>query len=257
VIVVGKYSAVLVALALGAAALPPNASVDQIVDRIRRDGGVTSEFVGFAGTPSPGYAAFKKLKEVASEADLRRLVGDRSPAVRVYAFYALADRRPDQVPFDVLLSRMGDLAPVETMQGCVLDHSVVRDLMLDWIDARLSISQRTALLERLLADKKLTPAGEHALRTWRVEPRLYEALGRQWRVGRAPHPGALSPRRRSARHPTEPRRRALRCARGRRGVPVASLSADTARDPDRFAEEEGVVAGRDARHRDASERAAV
>jgi len=72
-------------------ALPPNASLEQVVEKIRREKVVSSEHVGFAGRPSSVYAAFKRLSQVASEADLGRFTNDRSPALRVYAFNALAD----------------------------------------------------------------------------------------------------------------------------------------------------------------------
>jgi hypothetical protein len=157
-------------------ALPPNASLEQVVEKIRSEKVVSSEHVGFAGQPSSVYAAFKRLSQVASEADLRRFTSDRSPALRVYAFYALADLHPDRVPFDALLSRVADAAPVQTIEGCVIGESVARDLMLARIESRLSVAQRTELLARLLDTNKVTAGAERALRFWTVEPRLYEAL---------------------------------------------------------------------------------
>jgi len=157
-------------------ALPPNASLDQIIEKIRTDDVVSSEHVGFGGEASPVYDAFKRLEKLAGEAALRRLTADRSPAMRVYAFYALADLHPDAIPFEVLLARAGDIATVQTIEGCVIDEAVVRDLMLRRIESRLSTGQRTELLERLLSTAKVTPATESALRFWTVEPRLYKTL---------------------------------------------------------------------------------
>jgi hypothetical protein len=57
----------------------------------------------------------------------------------------------------------------------VVGDSVVRDLMVQRVESHLSITQRTDLLERLLASP-VTPATESALRSWTVEPRLYDLL---------------------------------------------------------------------------------
>jgi hypothetical protein len=165
--------------------LPPNASVNQAAARIRDEGTVTSEYIGLVGRPSPVHAAFKQLEAKADDAALRRFAADRSPALRVYAFYAAADRHPERVPFDLLRSRIADVEEVELLEADVLDRAVVRDLLLARVEPRLSTAQRTELLERLLATK-VTPGVEHALRFWTVDERLYPALRERAAGGLAP-----------------------------------------------------------------------
>ena len=127
--------------------LPREATLEQAIGKIRRARIVISEFIGYSGQSSSVYAAFLRLRHLASDEQLRALVSDPSPAVRVYAFYALTNRHSESVAYNLLLSRLGDDARVRTQQGCIGGESTVFDAMLERIADRLSTSQRDNLLE--------------------------------------------------------------------------------------------------------------
>lgn len=128
--------------------LPPDASLEQVLEKIRTVNGVTSGLIGYGGSSSPVYDAFLRLEQLADEPLLLRLSWDLSPAVRVYAFYALADLQ-GRVPFAVLLDHLDDLEPVATLRGCIGDERPVFALMRQRIDGQLSAVQRDEL-ERIL-----------------------------------------------------------------------------------------------------------
>jgi hypothetical protein len=127
--------------------LPADATLEQVVEKIRRARQVTSHFVGYGADVSPVYEAFVRLDQLADEAELRALVDDESPAVRVYAFYALSGRQPGGVAYQALVAHAGDHALVSTMRGCIIDRSTVFAAMLYEVEHLLSPAQLTKLGE--------------------------------------------------------------------------------------------------------------
>ncbi len=93
------------------------------------------------------YAAYLRLGQVASDEQLRALLADAEPAVRVYAFHSLWDRQPGAVAYTVLLAHLDDNARVRTLYGCISDESTVFDTMLEHVEAALSPAQLTEVRE--------------------------------------------------------------------------------------------------------------
>jgi hypothetical protein len=156
--------------------LTRDASLEETVELIRSWNEIQSERVGLTGRPSVVHAAFLRLKQLGDAKTLQRLVADPSPAVRVYAFRALVDGNPKTVPFEVLLGRADDVAKVGIMGGDVYETGMVIDQLVAYVEPRLSVNERTRLLERLLQSTPLTPGTEKALDAWRVEDRLYGTI---------------------------------------------------------------------------------
>ena len=156
--------------------LAPDASLEQSVALIRSWNEIQSERIGIAGTHSVVHAAFLRLKQLADVPTLRKLVEDPSPAVRVCAFRALVDGNPQAIPFEVLLAHAGDVAKVGAVGGDVYSTGVVIDLLVAYVEPRLSREWRTRLLERLLQSTTPTPGTEKALDAWRVDGRLYGTI---------------------------------------------------------------------------------
>ena len=121
--------------------LPPDANLEQAVGKIRRARIVTSEYIGYSGHTSAVYEAYVRLGQVASEKQLRALVADDEPAVRVYAFRSLSNRQLGGVAYDVLLAHLDDNAWVRTQGGCIVGESTVFDAMLEYVEWRLSPAQ--------------------------------------------------------------------------------------------------------------------
>jgi hypothetical protein len=128
--------------------LPRNATLEQALGKIRRARIVTSGLIGYSGRSSSVYDASLRLARLASDEQLRALISDPSPAVRVYAFDALTARHGENVAYDLLLSRLGDDEPVRTQYGCIRTESTVFDAMLELAEHRLSTAQLADLRER-------------------------------------------------------------------------------------------------------------
>jgi hypothetical protein len=139
--------------------LPADASLEQVVERIRRARVVTSALVGYNAQESPVYGAFVRLAQLADEAQLRALVEDQSPAVRVYAFLALSRRQPSGIAYQVLLDHADDRAWVSTFRGCIGDRSTVFAAMLYEVDHLLSPAQVSELNMRAQAGPRDWHAG--------------------------------------------------------------------------------------------------
>ena len=127
--------------------LPADATLEQAVGKLRRARIVTSELVGYSGRESPVYNAYVRLGQVASGEQLRALVADQEPAVRVYAFRSLSNRQLGGVAYDVLLAHLDDNARVRTLGGCIGGESTVFDAMLEHVEWRLSPAQLTEVRE--------------------------------------------------------------------------------------------------------------
>ena len=127
--------------------LPAGAPLEQVVGKIRCARIVTSDLVGYGGKSSPVYDAYVRLGQLASDVQLRALVADAEPAVRVYAFHSLSDRQPGVLTYVELLAHLADNAPVRTLHGCISDESTVFDAMLAHVEHRLSPAQLTEVRE--------------------------------------------------------------------------------------------------------------
>ncbi len=143
----------LCAFAAIVAALPAGcggSKVDPFVAELRKLNRVESGSVGYGGSPSDVYAVYEKLSAVASRRELIRLLDDRSPAVRVYAFFALQEKFPETDLFALLKTRLADEEEVETLFGCSGGKRRVADLMLDSIEEGLTEGEREELAAWLL-----------------------------------------------------------------------------------------------------------
>ena len=131
---------------------------EQAVGKIRRARIVTFQLIGYNAHSSPVYEAYVRLGQVASDKQLRALVADEEPAVRVYAFRELSNRKPGGVAYDVLLAHLDDNARVRTQGGCIGGESTVFDAMLEHVEYRLSPAQLTEVCELRECSKPPAPA---------------------------------------------------------------------------------------------------
>jgi hypothetical protein len=127
--------------------LPGGATLEQAVGKIRRARIVTSALISYSGRSSPVYEAYLHVARVATVEQLRTLLMDESPAVRVYAFCAFADRQPNAVWHAALLARVDDVELVPTLDGCIYDRHTVFERMLEHVEHRLSLAQSKGLRE--------------------------------------------------------------------------------------------------------------
>lgn len=118
-----------------------------IQEMIRRDGMVSTRFVGFAGAPSNQWHRVAYLLSIATPDELIDMANDRSPALRLAAYAGmLQGKHPgaDEVRKELLR----DSALVRTMAGCIVSDMSVQSIvkyMNSWFEPE-QLSQEAAHL---------------------------------------------------------------------------------------------------------------
>lgn len=86
--------------------------------------------IGFAGTRTAVYDAYIALQKLADEIELYELLSHKSPAVRVYAFKALQQKKSDLIPA-AKEKLANDTANVITFFGCMRSIATVNSFLND------------------------------------------------------------------------------------------------------------------------------
>lgn len=90
----------------------------KIVSGIEKGNTVESSHIGETNVPSRQWEKYEQLKRTASADQLIQLTDYKNPAVRCYAFQALAAKGSDKI-FDILLNHLNDTSKVERRSGCI------------------------------------------------------------------------------------------------------------------------------------------
>lgn len=130
------------------------------------------------GAAHPAYA---RLRELASDAQLRELLQHASPEVRVYAFQALAERQPHSALFAELSVAVADLSVVPRSDA--RGESTVADLALERVQQRLSGVERDAIARQLLTSRVPQRSAARIKREWTFSSALHEPLRTLARAG--------------------------------------------------------------------------
>lgn len=89
---------------------------------------VIGDHIGIAGS-TYRFELYKNLNKLATTDELVSLTDDGNPAVRYYAFRALAHRRHSKV-FDILLKHVNDTATLAYYRGCTgMEETLVSSLV--------------------------------------------------------------------------------------------------------------------------------
>ena len=137
-------------------------NLKKIVNGIEKGNRVESSHIGYAGSPSNQYKKYEQLKKIATVEQLTALTDHKNPAVRCYAFQALASKNADNV-FAVLLKHLHDTSSVETQSGCIVWTELTADYFInvvtpDYVDldvCKLNQKERQMLDSILLYDKSI------------------------------------------------------------------------------------------------------
>lgn len=100
------------------------------VSKIAQDNMYKSSAIGYGGARPEQWDRFEKLKQNATDQELITLTDHKNPAVRSYAFQALAERNSNSI-FEILLNHLTDTAQLQTFQGCIVSSQTVGDFFLD------------------------------------------------------------------------------------------------------------------------------
>jgi hypothetical protein len=95
-----------------------------LVDEIASCNRVDSKFTGYSGTTSEQYLRFERLSKYATTDELTKLLNNKSAVVRVYAFWALQDRKNINLK-RIILEHIQDTLSFASLQGCMGSHSYV------------------------------------------------------------------------------------------------------------------------------------
>ncbi len=110
--------------------VPPtsNAKIASLIDDMAKDGQVDASITGIGGTKSLQYKRYEWMMQSASDKLLVQLTDHTSPAVRIYAYWALSDRRSEKLR-DICIKHMNDTAQVLYRSGCVGSYERVNDFI--------------------------------------------------------------------------------------------------------------------------------
>ena len=107
--------------------------IQNLVTEISDYGGLTSEFIGYAGNQSPQYLRCMLLDSIATESELIFLTEHKSPVVRCAAFPSLCKKNVE-LSTQILYKHLFDNKIVLVQSGCVgSDRSVADDFIGSYI----------------------------------------------------------------------------------------------------------------------------
>ena len=104
--------------------------IRKLVKKMEKDNMYKSSAVGYAGVRTDQWKRFEKIRVEATEEELIILTDHQNPAVRSYAFQALAEHKSEST-FEILLNHVTDTAQVRTFQGCIVSSQTVGDFFMD------------------------------------------------------------------------------------------------------------------------------
>ena len=105
-------------------------SVEVVIEEIANTNELHGQYLGIAGTPSDQYERYARLKKELSNDQLVELTNHSNAVVRCYSFWALTDRKEDDL-FEILVNRIDDTATVYKQFADVVDHTTVADFCID------------------------------------------------------------------------------------------------------------------------------
>ncbi|KPJ51830.1 MAG: hypothetical protein AMS16_07325 [Planctomycetes bacterium DG_58] len=161
---------------------------EPLVEELRTANRVESASIYEEGAPSKVHAVYEKLLQTTSREDLVRLLDDKSPVVRVYAFWGLKAKFPAVDLFGLLKVRLGDSTPVETLFGCIEETQQVADLLIRTLEEELTPEQKRELLTWMVRHPNNLATRERALRQWPLSPKHHAPVRKLAEAGAA---GAL------------------------------------------------------------------
>ena len=125
-------------------------TLEKIQDMIRKDGLVSTRFVGFAGAPSSQWHRVAYLMSMATPEELQDMTNDSSPALQLAAYAGMLQcKHPGTSEVRKRLLRDNDI--VSTIAGCIVSDIAVQDIVKQinsWYDP-LALEQE---IQRLQSD---------------------------------------------------------------------------------------------------------
>lgn len=147
----------------------------KVVVEIAEGKEVTSHGIGEGGALSKQWTRYETMKQVATPGHLLALTHHSHPAVRCYAFQAMASKHYRGV-FEALLDHIYDTAIVRTQFGCIGGATTVADYMIDVVTPqrieldcyKLSQAERKKLDSAVLSHKFLVLEYKFTIPAWKV-----------------------------------------------------------------------------------------
>ena len=147
---------------------------DMIAFRIGLSNSFKGEAVGFLGKKPLQYKRFALLDNFSSTKKLKRLYYNHiSPAVKCYSFYALRERVDNDELFILLSDGLKDDRELTTQFGCIIDRSMVADVLIDLSREYLSDMHNSELDSLILYSHIDSRSQNWLLRTLTPNPNYY------------------------------------------------------------------------------------
>jgi hypothetical protein len=143
---------------------------------LRKTNRVEGGTIGVVGSSSDIHAVYEKLRAAAGKEELVRLLHDKNPAVRVYAFWGLYEKFPQSNWFDHLMGRLTDTQHVLYQFGCIEQNLAVADLLLQWSWQYLDKTQLQQVGDWLVENPNNLQARYRIFRDFSPKPKHHAAV---------------------------------------------------------------------------------
>ncbi len=142
-------------------------SMKIITTALRKQNMITSEYIGFAATPSAGWVSGAWMATIASEKELTTLIKDRNPVVRIWAYRALLVRN-GAVSKKLARRLLRDKKVISVMVGCVVREHPVRELVRE--TTVVFVREDLAAFDEMMANSLYQRAAFEALKAGKSIP---------------------------------------------------------------------------------------
>jgi hypothetical protein len=110
----------------------PRPEIAKLVKAMSKHKRYDDEFIGYSMETTDQYRRFIELSKIATDQELFLLTDHDSPAVRVYAFRALSQRK-DIPLFPAIVKHIHDHDSLFVTQGCFISKDAVGDFMMELV----------------------------------------------------------------------------------------------------------------------------
>lgn len=137
------------------------------IENIGNEGAFMSSGVGIAGIKPSVYINYERVLALASPDQLRQLINDERPAVRIYGFQGMVETNHPET-FQAFRQLLPDTTSLMTMGGCIISSGRINSLAANLLTSEYSKSDFYQLKghNRIVFDSLLLFSGQLPLERW-------------------------------------------------------------------------------------------
>lgn len=130
--------------------LARNQAISGVITAIAAYPRIDDEFTGVGGIRSKQYQRLEWLSKYPSEKELLALVSHKNNNVKVYAFWALANRKSPAIK-SILEEHLHDSSTISYMAGCIISDKRLNLFLLNKASPTLSNTEKEGYLKKMKA----------------------------------------------------------------------------------------------------------